>query len=286
MMNSHSDRKILACFRAGLLLCIAATAGCSTASSLGLPVASGPYKLLSVAAKIRNSTGHPDDVPNETSKSVQASHQVEPGDVLVVEPVDFDSPIRFPSDQTVQSDGTIDLGQFGKMQAAGLTLDEIRHRTQTRVAAQFDSQRNDIVRASYDGPPDNNSAIDTNISVRLISNESSLVYVLGEVNAPGAYPLVGRETVLDSIISAGGLTDRANEHKVILTRPVSPDEPRQIYPICYQQIVQLGDTSTNYQVKPGDRIYIPSLTMLEDLRQSIQLKERSCPHCRDFSEGR
>jgi polysaccharide export outer membrane protein len=109
-----------------------------------------------------------------------------------------------------------------------------------------------------------------------------VVYVLGEANAPGSYPLVGRETVLDAIIAAGGLTDRANEHKIILTRPASPDEPRKILPICYQQIVQLGDTSTNFQVQPGDRIYVPSLTILEDIRQSIQIKEKSCPHCKDF----
>ncbi len=119
--------------------------------------------------------------------------------------------------------------------------------------------------------------------MRLISNESSIVYVLGEVNAPGSYPLVGRETVLDSIIAAGGLTDRANEHKIILTRPASPHEPRKILPICYQQIVQLGDTSTNFQVQPGDRIYVPSLTILEDIRQSVQIKERSCPGCQDFA---
>ena len=282
-MNFRLDRGRVACAYAVLLTCVVAVAGCSTASSLGLPVASGPYKLLGSAAKIRNTTGHPDDIPNETSKTVQVAHRVEPGDVLVVEPADFDSPIRFPSDQTVQADGTIDLGQYGRVPAAGLTLDEIKQRAQTRVAAHFDPHRGDVAQASYDGRSSNQSRVDTSISVRLVSDESSLVYVLGEVNAPGSYPLVGRETVLDAIISAGGLTDRANEHKVILTRPASPSESRQIFPICYKQIVQLGDTSTNYQVKPGDRIYVPSLTIMEDIRQSVQIKERSCPHCQDFS---
>lgn len=280
-MNCHLDR-VIAMIAFVALLCVSA-AGCSTASSLGLPVASGPYKLLGSAAKLRNSAGHPDNIPNETSKSVQVAHRVEPGDVLVVEPADFDSPIRFPSDQTVQADGTIDLGQYGRVPAAGLTLDEIKQRAQTRVAAHFDSRPRDVVQASYNGSASKQAGIDTSISVRLLSDESSLVYILGEVNAPGSYPLSGRETVLDAIISAGGLTDRANEHKVILTRPASPNEARQIYPICYQQIVQLGDTSTNYQVKPGDRIYVPSLTLLEDVRQSLQIKERSCPHCQDFS---
>lgn len=258
-------------------------AGCSTASSLGLPVASGPYQLLSTASKIRDTAGHPEHVPHEMSKVVQMPHRVEPGDVLVVEPADFDSPVRFPSDQTVQADGTIDLGQYGRVAAAGLTLDEIRQQAQVRVAEHHATGSDGVVQASYGSAPERaRPAQDLNISVRIVSNESSVVYVLGEVNAPGTYPLVGRETVLDAIISAGGLTDRANEHKLILTRPAAEGEPRMILPICYQQIVQLGDTSTNYQVQPGDRIYIPSLTILEDIRQSLKTKEGSCPHCQEF----
>ena len=159
-----------------------AQTGCSTASSLGLPVASGPYKLLSVASKIRNSAGHPEHVPHEMSKVVQTPHQVEPGDVLVVEATDFDSPIRFPSDQTVQADGTIDLGQYGRVEVAGLTVEEIKQRAQTRVAAHHDPRQGDIERAAYDDRIGGLPRIDTSISVRLISNESSVVYILGEVN--------------------------------------------------------------------------------------------------------
>ncbi len=278
------------CFRAGwvrILLVsgvatLAASAGCSTASSLGLPVASGPYKLLSSAGKIRNAAGHPEQVPHEMAKVVQVSHRVEPGDVLVIENTDYDSPVRFPSDQTVQADGTIDLGQYGRIDVAGLTLDQIKQRTQTRVAAHH-RQPAGLAQAAFDGQSGDQANPTAQLSVRMISNESSVIYVLGEVNAPGSYPVVGRETVLDAIIAAGGLTDRANEHKLILTRPASLREPRKILPICYQQIVQLGDTSTNFQVRPGDRIYVPSLTILEDIRQSIQRSERSCPHCLDFS---
>ena len=37
-----------------------------------------------------------------------------------------------------------------------------------------------------------------------------------------------------------------------------PDGCRVVLPICYDNIVQLGDTSTNYQLAPGDRIFVPS----------------------------
>lgn len=263
-----------------MLWCICGLLGCSTASSLGLPVASGPYKLLSSANQIRGNTGHAEGVPNELAKVVRPPHRVEPGDVLVIEPDDFDSPVRMPSDQTVQADGTIDLGQYGRVAVAGKTLEEIKQQAQISVASHHQPD-DGVTQASFaDGQP---SRVDTALSVRLVSDESSQVYVLGDVNAPGAYPIVGRETVLDTLISAGGLAVSANKHKLILTRPASPDQPRAIFPICYHQIVQLGDTSTNYQVQPGDRIYVPSLTMLEDIRQSLQWKDQSCPHCQDFS---
>lgn len=92
--------------------------------------------------------------------------------------------------------------------------------------------------------------------------------MMGEVNAPGSYPIVGSETVLDALITAGGLSGRANLHKIILTRPQTEGKPRFILPVCYQQRLQLGDTSTNYQLRPGDRIYVPSLTHWEDIKQT------------------
>ena len=94
---------------------------------------------------------------------------------------------------------------------------------------------------------------------------SKVFYVLGEVNAPGAFPLSGRETVLDGIIAAGGITRAANTKKVILSRPTQPDGCRVVLPVCYDNVVQLGDTSTNYQLLPGDRIFIPSKGALDDI---------------------
>jgi polysaccharide biosynthesis/export protein len=104
---------------------------------------------------------------------------------------------------------------------------------------------------------------------------SKVYYVLGQVNAPGAFPLQGRETVLDAIIAAGGLTDRASRRNIILSRPTAPDSCRIVIPICYREIVQLGDTSTNYQIAPGDRIVVPSRTYWEQLCP----KKPECPPC-------
>src|SRR4029453_9400152 len=60
-------------------------------------------------------------------------------------------------------------------------------------------------------------------TVRLGTRDSKVYYVLGEVNAPGAFPLRGRETVLDGIVAAGGLNSNASRNNIILSRPTHPD---------------------------------------------------------------
>ena len=111
---------------------------------------------------------------------------------------------------------------------------------------------------------------------------------MGEVNAPGSFPITGRETVLDGIVAAGGATKRASLGNVVLSRPTAPEGCRVVYPVCLQQIVQLGDTTTNYQIQPGDRIFVPSRGMLEGLLpQRCQKPAGACarPQVSCFGSG-
>ena len=172
--------------------------------------------------------------------------------MLLVQPADVESPARLPGDQPVMPDGTIELGKYGRLQVAGKTVEEI----EAAVKAQVEAQTKDA----------------GVITVRVVTRTSKVYYVLGEVNAPGAYQLSGRETVLDAVLAAGGLTDRAARDHIILDRPTPPDSCRVVLPVCWSEIVQLGDTSTNYQITTGDRIYVPSRTFWDDL-----CSKPSCP---------
>ena len=40
---------------------------------------------------------------------------------------------------------------------------------------------------------------------------------------------------------------------------------RIVLPVHYVAIVQLGDTATNYQIRAGDRVFVPSRSFSEDL---------------------
>ena len=184
-------------------------------------------------------------LPRELAKQPLPPYTVEPGDVLLLLVADLDSPVRLPGDQPVLPDGTIQLGRYGQLQVAGRTLEEIEVMVREAVAA----------RTKDAGP----------VNVRLVNRQSKVYYVLGEVHAPGAFPLQGRETVLDGILAAGGLTDRASRTKIILSRPSEPHSCRLVLPVCYNEIVQQGDTTTNYQLAPGDRIFVSSHCFIDDV---------------------
>jgi polysaccharide export outer membrane protein len=228
-----------------LVLLLTPTPGCISSGSKGFSLLPQGNRLLDSSKEMREANSRPLAVARELEKQPLPSFTVEPGDALIVQPVDLDSPARLPADQPVLPDGTINLGKYGQHLVAGRTVAEIQ----------------EIVKAAVETQTKNAGFI----SVRLISRQSKVYYVLGEVNAPGVFQLSGRETVLDAILAAGGLTDRASRNNIILTRPSKPDQPRTVLPVCYRQIVQLGDTTTNYQIGPGDRIYVPSRTTREML---------------------
>ena len=183
---------------------------------------------------------------------------MEPSDVLLVQPAELDAPVRIAADQPVLPDGTIDLGAFGRPVVAGKTVPVI------------EAEVNELVKAKL------KAGETATIHVRIINRSSKVYYVLGEVNAPGVFPINGRETALDAILAAGGLTKKATTQNIVLSRPTDPCGCRKVLPVCYNQIVQLGDTTTNYQIMPGDRIFVPSQTFMEGLCPD---RKKDCGPC-------
>lgn len=231
-------------------------AGCGTGPGNTFSLIPEGHRLIPQAKELRAAAAEPVALPRELAKQPAPAYVVEPGDVLLVTPADLDSPIRLPGDQPIFPDGTINLGRYGRVAVAGKTVEEAQAAVQQAVEAVTKD-------AGF-------------ITVRVVVRASKVYYVIGEVNAPGAFPLSGRETVLDALLAAGGLNDRASRNYITLSRPTPPCGCRVVLPICYPEIVQLGDTSTNYQIQAGDRIYVPTKTCLEQL---CPFRQKSCPPC-------
>ncbi|MCO8121639.1 polysaccharide export protein [Stieleria sp. TO1_6] len=238
-------------------------AGCSALGFSSYPVA---HIMTDDTKAVLASTPGMPNVPRELAKEVLPDHYLQPGDEVLLETVSDDTDIRLPADQQVMADGTIDLGAYGRVVVASLTLEQAEAAIQQSLADQSDES--------------------VAVNVRMIQ-PIHRYYVIGEVNSPGAYPLSGHETVLDAILEAGGLTTRASACDLLLARPTQPCSCRVTLPVCYRAITQLGDTTTNYHLQPGDRIFVARQSMHEELMAVChggQTCERCCKKqvaCRD-----
>src|SRR5207248_5960764 len=91
-----------------------------------LALSSEANALSPDAELIRNLSEAPDDAGRELDKRPGEEYRVEPGDVLLVQPVELASQLRLPGDQPVLHDGTIRLGQLGKLHVMNLTVEQIQ----------------------------------------------------------------------------------------------------------------------------------------------------------------
>ncbi len=96
------------------------------------------------------------------------------------------------------------------------------------------------------------------------------VYVTGQVNRPGAYPLEGTERVLDAVMLAGGMNRRAVTRAIFVVRGSvdNPDSRR----INYDDIIKRGDYSQNIRLRDGDIVYVPQrfITKIGDVANDLR----------------
>jgi polysaccharide export outer membrane protein len=179
--------------------------------------------------------------PRELEKVSLPPYVIEPPDELEISVKPAAGELSL-SNLVVRQDGNLDLGFFGDVYVSGLTPAQ----TEQKIAQHL---------AEYAGRSAPSGGY--RVSVRLMSSkDSKTYYVLGTVSNPGRFPITGNETVLDAILTAG-LRSNSFPEKAYLVRPHPAGGPNQILRIDWIGIKERGDTLTNYQVFPGDRIIVP-----------------------------
>jgi polysaccharide export outer membrane protein len=146
---------------------------------------------------------------------------------------------QIAGEHLVGPDGTINLGIYGRVQVTGLTLDEARRAVENHLSHFMDGPR---------------------VSLDVLAYNSKVFYIITEGAGFGdqiaKVPITGNETVLDAIATIGGLT-RASSKKIWISRPAPHGMGcDQILPIDFEAITKGAVTSTNYQLFPGDRVFI------------------------------
>ena len=100
----------------------------------------------------------------------------------------------------------------------------------------------------------------------VFSYNSKVYYVITEGAGNGdnivRLPVTGNETVLDAISQINGLS-RVSSKDIWIARPApSGVGCEQILPVDIEAIMKGGITATNYQVMPGDRVFIAQDSMV------------------------
>jgi polysaccharide export outer membrane protein len=133
----------------------------------------------------------------------------------------------------VRPDGKISLPMLNDVPAAGMTPEQLSA-VVTEAASKF-------IR-------------DPGVTVMVKQIHSRKVYVVGEVNGPGAFPLGSEMNVLQALAQAGGLLEHANKGDIVVVRTVNGQEQR--FKFNYNDVVRGKNTQQNIKLLPGDTILV------------------------------
>ncbi len=123
---------------------------------------------------------------------------------------------------------------------------------EARVLEQGASPRVVSLQRALTGDPGANAALRGGETLVVSEDLANVVSVAGEVTRPGRFRLKGEMRVLDALIMAGGLTERASASQARLTRASGERSAFDLGQLMVQQ-----DMSQNIVLQPGDTLLVP-----------------------------
>lgn len=178
---------------------------------------------------------------NELRQAIDAwQYRIGRGDVLSI--IVYDHPeLTIPAGSErgaaeagnqVRNDGTIFYPFAGRVDVAGMTLEEVRRTLSQRLSGVIQEPQVDINIAAF---------------------RSQKVQVSGAVGQPGSVPITTVPlTLVDAISQVGGASEGANWHEVFLTR----DGVEQRLSLF--SLLREGDQSQNRLLQDGDVLHVPT----------------------------
>lgn len=89
------------------------------------------------------------------------------------------------------------------------------------------------------------------------------VYVMGEVNSQGIYPLKDAEDLLSAIALAGSFTKLAKEQNTLIVRKYQPGEKPLVMMADLEALLRRADISQNIPLQHGDLVYVPGMVIAD-----------------------
>ena len=148
----------------------------------------------------------------------------------------------------INLDGSISFPLIGEFKAAGLTQLELERKLRDMLADGY--------------------IIHPQVSIQVTDYRSQRIFVIGEVNAPGSYPLTKKTLLVEAMAMAGGVKQEADLEIMIVrpkknhsaNSPILPDqaEPSELIKVRLRDVLE-GENSQNIEVLNLDTIFIPRM---------------------------
>ncbi len=143
-------------------------------------------------------------------------------------------------DLLIRPDGAISLPFVDEVQAAGLT------------PAELDRQLSELYLAELATP-------EITVIVRDVGGQE--IFIGGEVDSPGSFPIRGTLTLYQSIQQAGGFLDSARRSEVVLIRTL-PSGERIAASVNVMGMVTGKNPQTDIRLQAADIIFVPRVKIL------------------------
>ena len=134
----------------------------------------------------------------------------------------------------VRPDGKITLPLLNDVQASGLTSLELKAGIEKGLAEFVESPT---------------------VSVAVQEIHSKNIFVLGQVESPGRYPLQQDLTVLQALSLAGGFAEWADKGNIVILRKENGKQSRIKFD--YKNVSKGKHLEKNIVLQPGDTIIVP-----------------------------
>ncbi len=146
---------------------------------------------------------------------------------------------QFSGEYQVEPDGMVRLGRCGEVHVAGMTVTEARQALEQQLARSFDSPQ---------------------VGVEVTHYNSKSYYVImpgvGSAESVQQFPITGNETVLDALGQIQQFSSLSSKTMWVARAAPGGFGAEQVLPVDWEAIARGGETKTNYQLLPGDRLYI------------------------------
>ncbi len=167
---------------------------------------------------------------------VDANYRLGPGDQLVlILTGDVEASYQLP----VTRQGFIVVPQVGQIYVNNLTVSQLENVLYDRLGRVYSG----VTRGS---------GATTHFSVTPAKLRSNMVYVVGDVMAPGAYQVSASGTLLSALYAAGGPTDNGSLRDLQVRR-----NGKLVAHMDFYDYLANGDASNDVRLENGDIVFVP-----------------------------